>query len=111
VAATEELEIASQTLCLRAGSIEWELARQEQHYTALLAKQEQGYKNRLRKQLRELQKLAAMLDELQPSGSRGQTREPQLKRNCFAARTAFQIADFRKFLRTIRDSTRSIRTS
>ena len=52
-AAADELEIAFQQLCLRAMTIEQEIARQEEHYTATLAKQ-----------LRHIQQLATMLDEV-----------------------------------------------
>lgn len=66
-AATDELEIAFQQSCRRAMTIEQELtnqlARQEQHYT----EQEQHYKDRLHKQRREIEKLAALLDQVATS--------------------------------------------
>lgn len=67
-AAADELEMAFQELCLRRETIEQELTnqieRQEEHYTAAIAKLEQNNKNRLAKQLREIRQLVGMLDAL-----------------------------------------------
>jgi hypothetical protein len=67
-AAADELEMAFQGLCLRRETIEQELTnhieRQEEHYTAAIAKLEQNYENRLAKQLREIRQLVGMLDAL-----------------------------------------------
>jgi hypothetical protein len=53
----DELEVAFQQSCLRAMTIEGEL-------TSHIAKQEQYYTDRLGKQLREMQRLLAMLDQV-----------------------------------------------
>jgi hypothetical protein len=70
-AAADEMETAFQRLCLRAKTAEQELtgqvARQEQHFTGAIARQERHYKNQLRKQARDIQQLAAMLDEIASS--------------------------------------------
>ena len=70
-AEADEMEVAFQRLCLRAKTVEHELAsqiaRQEEHYSGAIARQERHYKNRLRKQAREIQQLAAMLDEIAAS--------------------------------------------
>jgi hypothetical protein len=67
-AAADELEMAFQGLCLRRETIEQELTnhieRQEEHYTAAIARLEQNYENRLAKQLREIRQLVGMLDAL-----------------------------------------------
>jgi hypothetical protein len=67
-AAADELEIAFQQSCLRARTIEKELitqiAKQEQHYTAAFAQQETNYTYRLGKQLREMQRVVGILDQL-----------------------------------------------
>ena len=62
-AAADELEMAFQELCLRRETIEQELTDQ-------LARQEQYYTNRLSKQLRDIEKLAALLDEVVTSSAR-----------------------------------------
>jgi hypothetical protein len=70
-AAADEMETAFQRLCLRAKTAEQELTgqvvRQEQHFTGAIARQERHYKNQLRKQARDIQQLAAMLDEIASS--------------------------------------------
>ena len=62
---------------LRAAAIERELtdriARQEQHYTALIAEKDQNYLFRLGKQLGKMQKLMAMLDEVEAIAARLQS--------------------------------------
>jgi Sulfotransferase family len=67
-ATADELEMAFQGLCLRRETIEQELTnqleRQEEHYTAAIAKLKQNYKNRLAKQLGEIRQLVGMLDAL-----------------------------------------------
>jgi hypothetical protein len=72
-AAADEMEIAFQRLCVRASTVEQELtgqiARQEEHYTGAIARQERHYKNRLHKQRRDIQQLAAMLDEIAASNA------------------------------------------
>jgi hypothetical protein len=63
-AAADEMEIEFQNLCLRRKTVEPELAgqiaRQQEQYTGALARQER----RLRKQARDIQQLAAILDEI-----------------------------------------------
>jgi Sulfotransferase family len=63
-AAADEMEIEFQNLCLRRRTVEQELAgqiaRQQQQYTGVLARQER----RLCKQARDIQQLAAILDEI-----------------------------------------------
>jgi Sulfotransferase family len=70
-AAAHEMEIAFQGLYVRASTVDQELtgqiARQQQHYTGEIARQERHYKNRLHKQGRDIQQLAAMLDEIAAS--------------------------------------------
>jgi hypothetical protein len=70
-AAAEELEIAFQRLCSRASTVEQERpdqsAEAEQHYTDAIARQARQYNSRLRKQRRDIQQLAAMLDEIAAS--------------------------------------------
>jgi hypothetical protein len=62
-AAADELEMAFQGLCLRRETIEHELTDQ-------LARQEQYYTNCLSKQLHDIEKLAAFLDEVVTSFAR-----------------------------------------
>lgn len=61
--AADELAMAFQGLCLRRETIEQELTDQ-------LARQEQYYTNCLSKQLRDIEKLAALLDEVVTSSAR-----------------------------------------
>jgi hypothetical protein len=65
------MEIAFQRLCVRASTVDQEptgqIARQQQHYTGAIARKERHYKNRLHKQRRDIQQLAAMLDEIAAS--------------------------------------------
>jgi hypothetical protein len=56
--AADELEVAFQQSCLRDMTIKHELTNQ-------IAKQEQHYKDRLHKQRREIEKLVAMLDQVE----------------------------------------------
>jgi hypothetical protein len=62
-AAADELEMAFYGLCLRRETIEQEL-------TNHIARQEEYYTNRLSKQLRDIEKLAALLDEVVTSSAR-----------------------------------------
>src|SRR5207247_1504419 len=72
-AAADELEEAFQKSYLKTRTMEQELAaqiaRHEEHYTGAIARQEQTCKNRLRKQARDIQQLAAMLDEIAASSA------------------------------------------
>ena len=67
-AALDELEMTFRKLCVRRETTEHERAnqigKQEGHNTAAITKLERSYKNRLARQLREIQQLVRMLDAL-----------------------------------------------